>query len=129
MQRRSVVLPEPLAPIIATVSPGATSRSRPLRTSRSDVEGFEPLQNRPKLGAVLDDAYADLFGVAPHIENESSTRNLLAKRIVDLARTGETDPELLKQYAMAGFALRKASAICAVISQLRPVTLARRSQA
>ena len=40
----------------------------------------------PKLGSVLDDAYTDLFGVAPHIENESSTRNLLAKRIVGLAR-------------------------------------------
>jgi hypothetical protein len=83
----------------------------------------------PKFGAILDDAYAELFGVAPHVENESSTRNLLAKRIVDLARTGEADPELLKQYAMAGFALRRASAICAAISQSRPVTLARRSQA
>src|SRR5439155_9599779 len=59
-----------------------------------------------KLGAVLDDAYADLFGVAPHMEDEGSTRNLLAKRIVDLARMGETDSELLKQYAMAGFVLR-----------------------
>jgi len=82
-----------------------------------------------KLGAVLDDAYADLFGEASHIEDEGSTRNLLAKRIVDLARMGETDPELLKQYAMAGFVLRKASTICAVISQSRPVTLARCSQA
>jgi hypothetical protein len=82
-----------------------------------------------KLGAVLDDAYVDLFGIAPHFKNQSSTRNLLAKRIVDLARTGETDSELLKQYAMAGFALRKASAICAVISRSRPVTLARHSQA
>ena len=83
----------------------------------------------PKLGSVLDEAYADLFGVAPHIENESSTRNLLAKRIVGLARMGETDPELLKQYAMAGFALRKASTICSVISQSRPVTLAHSSHA
>jgi hypothetical protein len=82
-----------------------------------------------KLNAVLDDAYADLFGVASHIEDEGSTRNLLAKRITDLARMGETDPELLKQYAMAGFVLRKASTICAVISQSRPVTLARCSQA
>jgi len=82
-----------------------------------------------KLGAVLNDAYAELFGVAPHIENESSTRNLLAKRIVDLARMGGTDPALLKQYAMAGFALRRASAICVAISQSRPATLARRSQA
>jgi hypothetical protein len=78
----------------------------------------------PKLGTVLEDAYADLFGVAPHIENESSTRNLLAKRIVEFARMGETDPELLKQYAMAGFALRNASTICTVISQSRPVSLA-----
>ena len=83
----------------------------------------------PKLGSVLDDAYADLFGVAPHIENESSTRNLLAKRIVGLARMGETDPELLKQYAMAGFALRNASTICAVISKSPPVTLAHSSRA
>jgi len=78
----------------------------------------------PTLGAVLDDAYTDLFGGAPHIENESSTRNLLAKRIVEFARMGETDPELLKQYAMAGFALRNTSTICTVISQLRPVSLA-----
>ena len=26
----------------------------------------------PKLAAVLDDAYADLFGIAPYVENESS---------------------------------------------------------
>jgi hypothetical protein len=78
----------------------------------------------PKFAAVLDDAYADLFGIAPHIENESSTRNLLAKRIVDIARTGETDPDLLKQYAMSGFALRNASTICAVISRSRPISLA-----
>ena len=78
----------------------------------------------PKLAAVLDNAYADLFGIAPHIEYESSTRNLLAKRIVDLARTGETDPDLLRQYAMSGFALRNASTICAVISKSRPVSLA-----
>ena len=77
----------------------------------------------PKFAAVLDDAYADLFGVAPHVENESSTRNLLAKRIVDIARTGETDPELLKQYAMSGFALRNTSTICAVISKSRPASL------
>ena len=77
-----------------------------------------------KLGAVLNDAYADLFGVGLHIENENSTRNLLAKRIADFAQTGETDPELLKQYAMAGFALRNASMICAAISHSRPVTLA-----
>ena len=82
----------------------------------------------PKLGAVLDSAYLDLFGVAPHVEDETSTRNLLAKRIVDFAQTGETDPELLKQYAMAGFALRNASMICAVISQSRPVTLAHHPQ-
>ena len=82
-----------------------------------------------KLGTVLDDAYADLFGVAPHIENETSTRNLLAKRILDLAQTGETDLETLKQYAMAGFALRNASMICAIISQSRPITLARHSRA
>ena len=31
-------------------------------------------------GAVLDDAYADLFGAAPHIDNETSTHSLLAKR-------------------------------------------------
>jgi len=57
----------------------------------------------PKLAVVLGDAYADLFGTAPHIENENSTRNLLAERIVALARTGETNPEWLKQYALAGF--------------------------
>ena len=84
------------------------------------------LMDVPKLGAVLDSAYVDLFGVAPHIEDETSTRNLLAKRIVDFAQTGETDPELLKQYAMAGFALRNASMICAVISHTQSVTLAHR---
>jgi hypothetical protein len=40
------------------------------------------LMDVAKLGAVLDDAYVDLFGIAPHIKNQSSTRNLLAKRIV-----------------------------------------------
>lgn len=84
------------------------------------------LMDFPELGAVLDSAYMDLFGVVPHIEDETSTRNLLAKRIVDFAQTGETDPELLKQYAMAGFALRNASMICAVISQTQSVTLAHR---
>ena len=83
----------------------------------------------PKLGAVLNDAYVDLFGVALHIQSEYSTRNLLARRIADFAQTGETDPELLKQYAMAGFALRNASMICAVISNSRPVTLAHHPQA
>jgi hypothetical protein len=77
-----------------------------------------------KLGMVLKDAYSELFGVAPHIENESSTRNFLAKRIVEFARMGETDPEFLKQYAMAGFALRNASTICTVISQSPSVSLA-----
>ena len=78
----------------------------------------------PKLGTVLDNAYTDLFGMAPHIENETSTRDVLGKRIMYFAEMGETDPDLLKEYAMAGFALRNASMICSVISHSRPVTLA-----
>ena len=71
-----------------------------------------PRLDIPKLGAVLNDAYADLFGVDPHIENEGAMRSLLAKRIVEFARTGETDPELLKQYAKAGFVMRNAASVC-----------------
>jgi len=55
---------------------------------------------------------------------DAANGNLLARRIVDIAQTGETDPELLKQYAMSGFALRNTSTICAVISKSRPVSLA-----
>jgi hypothetical protein len=78
----------------------------------------------PKLGTVLDNAYTDLFGMAPHIKNGTSTRDVLGKRIMYLAQMGETDPELLKDYAMAGFALRNASMICSVISHTRSVSLA-----
>ena len=54
---------------------------------------------------------------------DAANGNLLARRIVDIAQTGETDPELLKQYAMSGFALRNTSTICAVISKSRPASL------
>jgi len=83
----------------------------------------------PKLDVVLDAAFQDLFGEDAHIQHESSVRSVLAKRIVTLAQTGETDPDLLKQYALAGFALRNSSTICCVISQTHPVTLARYSRA
>ena len=82
-----------------------------------------------KLDVVLDAALQDLFGDDAHIQHESSVRNVLAKRIVTFARTGETDPDLLKQYALAGFALRNSSAICCAISQAHPVTLAHYSRA
>jgi hypothetical protein len=78
---------------------------------------------------VLDSAFQDLFGEDAHIQHESSVRSVLAKRIATLAETGETDPDLLKQYALAGFALRSSSAICSAISQAHPVTLARYSRA
>jgi len=83
----------------------------------------------PKLDLALAASIQDLFGDDAHIQHESSVRKLLAKRISTLARTGETDPNLLKQYALAGFTLRNSSAICCAISQAHPVTLARYSRA
>src|SRR5215217_6973582 len=80
MQRRSVVLPDPLAPMMQTTSPGCTTKSTPLSTSRSPYRlwtssmrtiGRDPegscLSSRATPASVIDiDSFPCLFCAAKY---------------------------------------------------------------
>ena len=58
MQRNSVLLPEPLLPMMAMTSPAPTSRSMPFSTSFVPKRFFSPLISTMRFGAGVSSAAA-----------------------------------------------------------------------
>jgi hypothetical protein len=57
----------------------------------------------PELTAVMGDAYEKVIAALPTSDSGLMVRELVAKRIIRLARRGECDPEHLYSSALSGF--------------------------
>jgi hypothetical protein len=70
----------------------------------ADILQFKPRLNvfAPELTSAMADAYKAI-ALLPDSEAELAVRELVAKRIVRLARRGERDPEHLCSSALSGF--------------------------
>jgi hypothetical protein len=71
----------------------------------ADILQFKPRLNvfAPELTSAMADAYDKAIALLPDSEAELAVRELVAKRIVRLARRGERDPEHLCSSALSGF--------------------------
>jgi len=71
----------------------------------ADILQFRPRLNvfAPELTSAMGDAYDKAIASLPDSEAELAVRELVAKRIVRLARRGERDPEHLCSSALSGF--------------------------
>ena len=57
----------------------------------------------PELASAMGDAYDKAIAALPNGDSGLIVRELLAKRIIRLARRGECDPEHLYSSALSGF--------------------------
>jgi hypothetical protein len=57
----------------------------------------------PELTTAMGDAYDKAIATLPNTDTDLMVRELVAKRIVRLARRGERDPEHLCSSALSGF--------------------------
>ncbi len=88
---RSVVLPDPLVPRIASTSPGSTSRLTPrsaswpsgydLRTSRQATAGWSDFTMPPQ----------DVYGAAPGIGTHATALTVLSSTVTALSRNSGGD--------------------------------------
>jgi hypothetical protein len=71
----------------------------------ADILQFRPRLNvfAPELTSAMGDAYDKAIATLSNNESELIVRELVAKRIVRLARRGERDPEYLCSPALFGF--------------------------
>jgi hypothetical protein len=71
----------------------------------ADILPFRPRLNvfAPELTSAMGDAYDKAIAILPHTGSERVIRELVAKRIVRLARRGECDPDHLCSSALSGF--------------------------
>lgn len=71
----------------------------------ADILQFRPRLTvfAPELTSVMGDAYERAIATLPDIQTELLLRELVAKRIIRLARRGELDPEHLCSSALSGF--------------------------
>jgi hypothetical protein len=71
--------------------------------SAFDPAALEALQE------AFEEAWSEVLANPIIRTNEQTVRNVIATRIVEAALEGERDPELLKAYALPGFALRQSA--------------------
>jgi hypothetical protein len=71
----------------------------------ADILQFRPRLNvfAPELTRAMGNAYDKAIATLPDTESEWVVRELVAKRIIRLARRGELDPEHLCSSALSGF--------------------------
>jgi hypothetical protein len=71
----------------------------------ADILQFRPRVNvfAPELTSAMGDAYEKAIASLLNNNSELAVRELVAKRIVRLARRGERDPEYLCSPALSGF--------------------------
>ena len=71
----------------------------------ADILHFRPRLNvfAPELTAAMADAYDKAIAALPDTESERVVRELVAERIIRLARRGERDAEHLCSSALSGF--------------------------
>jgi len=71
----------------------------------ADILQFRPRVNvfAPELTSAMGDAYDNAIAALTTADSELMVRELLAKRIIRLARRGEFDPEHLCSSALSGF--------------------------
>jgi hypothetical protein len=71
----------------------------------ADILQFRPRVNvfAPELTSAMGDAYDKAIAALTTTDSELMVRELLAKRIIRLARRGEFDPEHLCSSALSGF--------------------------
>ena len=71
----------------------------------ADILQFRPRVNvfAPELTSAMGDAYDKAIAALTTADSELMVRELLAKRIIRLARRGEFDPEHLCSSALSGF--------------------------
>jgi hypothetical protein len=71
----------------------------------ADILQFRPRLNvfAPELTTAMGNAYDKAIATLPDTESEWVVRELVAKRIIRLARRGELDPEHLCSSALSGF--------------------------
>ncbi len=71
----------------------------------ADILQFRPRLSvfAPELTSAMGDAYDRAIAALPDIQTELLLRELVAKRIIRLARRGERDPEHLCSSALSGF--------------------------
>jgi hypothetical protein len=71
----------------------------------ADILHFRPRLNvfAPELTSAMGDAYDKAIAILPNTDCERMVRELVAKRIIRLARRGECDPEHLCSSALSGF--------------------------
>ncbi len=71
----------------------------------ADIIQFRPRLSvfAPELTSAMGDAYDRAIAALPDIQTELLLRELVAKRIIRLARRGERDPEHLCSSALSGF--------------------------
>jgi hypothetical protein len=71
----------------------------------ADILQFRPRLDvfAPELTSAMGDAYDKAIASLSNNESDLAVRELVAKRIVRLARRGERDPEHLCSSALSGF--------------------------
>lgn len=71
----------------------------------ADILQFRPRLSvfAPELTSAMGDAYDRAIATLPDIQTELLLRELVAKRIIRLARRGERDPAHLCSSALSGF--------------------------
>ena len=71
----------------------------------ADILQFRPRVNvfAPELTSAMGDAYDKAIAALTTTDSELMVRELLAKRIIRLARRGEFNPEHLCSSALSGF--------------------------
>jgi hypothetical protein len=71
----------------------------------ADILQFRPRVNvfAPELTSAMGNAYDKAIAALTTTDSELMVRELLAKRIIRLARRGEFDPEHLCSSALSGF--------------------------
>ena len=71
----------------------------------ADILQFRPRVTvfAPELTSAMGDAYDKAVATLPDTDSELMVRELLAKRIIGLARRGECNPEHLCSSALSGF--------------------------
>ena len=71
----------------------------------ADILQFRPRVNvfAPEVTSAMGDAYDKAIASLSYTDSELAVRELVAKRIIRLARSGERDPEHLCSSALSGF--------------------------
>ena len=71
----------------------------------ADILQFRPRLTvfAPELTSAMGDAYDRAIAILPKTDSERVVRELVAKRIIGLARRGECDPDHLCSSALSGF--------------------------